>query len=170
MTIVHFFDYFLYLINAVAVPLLFGVAFLIFVIGVFQFFFAQDNADKRKKGVTFIQYGIVGFVLMFSLWGIVALLTDSTGFAGQGRPGLPMLPIDRSMQNASQDTSGGASQSTVFPTNTQDRSLGTELPNCAYDKAGNAYSENDIRKVKIIIEYADCIPDAEAKAQATAGN
>ena len=151
MTIVHFFDYFLYLINAVAVPLLFGVAFLIFVIGVFQFFFAQDNADKRKKGVTFIQYGIVGFVLMFSLWGIVALLTDSTGFAGQGRPGLPMLPIDRSMQNASQDSSTDAPLNSVLPIDSTPRPLGNVLPVCVYDSSNNVTPST-------MIEFADCVP------------
>ena len=55
------------------VPLLFAIAFLVFMWGMARFFFS-DNEEKRKSGRQFAIWGIIGFVVLFSLWGIVRLL------------------------------------------------------------------------------------------------
>ncbi len=54
------------------IPLIFALAFLFFLIGMVRFFFSQD-AENREKGKQFAVWGVIGLVVMFSLWGIVNL-------------------------------------------------------------------------------------------------
>ena len=78
-------------IDHVLVPLVFAVAFLVFIYGVFQAFFSvgSDSEEKRKEGRKFIMYGIIGFFVMMSIWGIVNILLGTFGFSKQARPSLP---------------------------------------------------------------------------------
>jgi hypothetical protein len=77
-------------INGYVVPLIFAVAFVVFLWGVFQYFIAGGASDEgREKGRQFIMYGIIGFVLMFSIWGIVSVLYHSFGFDSNARPPIP---------------------------------------------------------------------------------
>ena len=55
------------------IPLLYALAFLFFMYGVARFFFST-NEEKRTEGRKFAIWGIVGFVVLFSLWGMVNLL------------------------------------------------------------------------------------------------
>jgi hypothetical protein len=81
---------FITFINGYVVPLIFAVAFVVFIWGVFQYFIAGGASDEgREKGRQFIMYGIIGFVLMFSIWGIVSVLYYSLGFNSNARPPLP---------------------------------------------------------------------------------
>lgn len=81
---------FINFINGYVVPLIFAVAFVVFLWGVFQYFIAGGASDEgREKGRQFIMYGIIGFVLMFSIWGIVSVLYYSLGFNSNARPPLP---------------------------------------------------------------------------------
>lgn len=79
------------LIDRILVPLIFTIAFLVFIWGVFQFFFAtgSDSEEKRKEGKKFITYGIIGFFVMMSIWGIVNIFVYTFGFNFQSRPDLP---------------------------------------------------------------------------------
>lgn len=61
------------LINTAVVPLIYALAFLVFIFGVVRFFFLGGE-EGREKGRTFMLWGIIGFVVMFSVWGIVNLL------------------------------------------------------------------------------------------------
>ncbi|MEO6536292.1 MAG: hypothetical protein ABIT47_01235 [Candidatus Paceibacterota bacterium] len=66
------------LINNVAVPLIFALAFLVFIWGVFQYFIAgAGNEEKRDTGKQFMLYGIIGFFVMISVWGLVRILTGT---------------------------------------------------------------------------------------------
>lgn len=77
------FDAVLTFINNVLVPLVFALAFLMFIWGVFQYFIlGSDDEGKRETGRSFMLYGIIGFVVMVSIWGIVNIL--STGLFGTG--------------------------------------------------------------------------------------
>ena len=70
-------------IDGVLVPLIFGVAFIVFIWGVYTYFIAGGgNDEKRKEGRSFIIYGIIGFVIMVSLWGIVNLVGSSLQLQG----------------------------------------------------------------------------------------
>jgi len=72
--IINFFTCFL--ANAI-VPLLFTVAMTIFIWGVVQFIANADNEEKRKKGRTFMIWGIVALFVMVSVWGLVKILTTT---------------------------------------------------------------------------------------------
>ena len=77
-------------INSVLVPLIFALAFIVFIWGIFQYFIAGGaDEEKRKEGKKFALYGIIGFFIMISIWGIVNLLVNSTGFDNKSRPALP---------------------------------------------------------------------------------
>ena len=80
------------IINSVLVPLVFSLAFLLFLWGVFQYFISgATNEEKRDEGKKFVMWGIIGFVLMFSIWGIVNLIINSLGFDTRTRPQLPLF-------------------------------------------------------------------------------
>ncbi|HRH24144.1 MAG TPA: pilin [Candidatus Paceibacterota bacterium] len=77
-------------INHVLVPFIFAIAFIVFIWGIFQYFIAGGaDEEKRKEGKKLALYGFIGFFLMISIWGIVNLLVNSTGFDNKSRPALP---------------------------------------------------------------------------------
>jgi hypothetical protein len=66
--------------NTVVVPVIFALAFLVFVWGVAKYFFlsgADENA--RSEGRQFILWGIIGLVVLFAVWGFVNLLLSTLG-------------------------------------------------------------------------------------------
>ncbi|MEX0935108.1 MAG: pilin [Candidatus Paceibacterota bacterium] len=61
-----------------AVPLIFALAILFFLWGVFNFIFInQNNPEKREEGKKFMIWGIMSIFVMVSLWGIVNLLSNT---------------------------------------------------------------------------------------------
>ena len=67
--------------NQVLVPLLFSAAFLVFLWGVFNYFFLHGDEDKKRaEGRSFMIWGILGIVLLFSLWGFVNILLSILGW------------------------------------------------------------------------------------------
>jgi uncharacterized membrane protein YidH (DUF202 family) len=65
-------------INQTLVPLIFAIAFLVFLWGIFtHFILGKDNEEKRKEGTQYMMWGIIGFVIMVSVWGIVNLVAGS---------------------------------------------------------------------------------------------
>lgn len=66
------------LINNIAVPVVFALAFIIFIWGVFNFFIAGgSDQEKREKGRQLMLYGLLGFFVMVSVWGLVNILVGS---------------------------------------------------------------------------------------------
>ncbi len=61
------------LVDSAVIPLLYAFAFIFFLIGMVRFFF-MGGEEARKKGKEFMLWGAVGFVVLFSVWGIVRLL------------------------------------------------------------------------------------------------
>jgi hypothetical protein len=57
------------------IGLLYAVAFLIFIYGVFRYFFAGGEKGKTE-GRGFIIWGIFSLAILFSVWGIVHLGTN----------------------------------------------------------------------------------------------
>lgn len=68
-------------VNASIIPLFYTLAFLFFVIGMVRFFFLGGE-ENREKGRQFMLWSIIGFVVMFSVWGIVRLLLTTFGVSG----------------------------------------------------------------------------------------
>jgi hypothetical protein len=69
--------------NTVVIPVIFSLALLVFVWGVFNHFFSQDET-KRGKGKSFVLWGLLGLVLMFSIWGLLNILLSTLGIGGRG--------------------------------------------------------------------------------------
>ena len=68
------------LINNVAVPVVFAMAFIVFIFGIFRYFVVGGHDEEAKaKGQALMIWGIVGFFLMLSVWGLVHILTGSVG-------------------------------------------------------------------------------------------
>ncbi len=75
------------LINNVAIPLLFAVAFIVFIWGVFQYFIAGGaDEEKRETGKSLMLWGIIGFFVMVSVWGLVNILRGTFQFGSQDLP------------------------------------------------------------------------------------
>lgn len=69
-------------INVVIVPVLFALAFAVFLWGVLQHFFIHGDDDKsRASGRQFILWGVLGIVVLLSLWGLVRMLLSTLGIA-----------------------------------------------------------------------------------------
>jgi len=71
-------------INGVIIPFILGIAFLLFVWGMFQYFIAGGaNEDARENGKNLLIYAILGFVIILVFWGIINLLAGATGLEGE---------------------------------------------------------------------------------------
>lgn len=58
------------------IPLLYALAFLFFLFGLFLYFFTGGE-ENRAKARPFVVWGLAGFVVLFSVWGIVNLLISA---------------------------------------------------------------------------------------------
>ncbi len=61
------------------IGLLFGVAFVVFAYGVLQFIAKRDDDKGREDGKKSIIYGIIGMVIMVSVFGIIRIITGTIG-------------------------------------------------------------------------------------------
>lgn len=83
-------DDFITFINVYVVTLIFAIAFIVFLWGVFKYFIlGGGNEESRNEGKQFIMYGLIGFVIMISLWGLVAIANTTLGLNNNTRPCLP---------------------------------------------------------------------------------
>jgi len=82
---------FLYIINSILVPLLFAAAFIVFLYGVAEaYIFSKGDAAKVSQGHKLILWGLIGFVIMISVWGLVNVVSNTFGLSGSSAPELPM--------------------------------------------------------------------------------
>lgn len=58
------------------VPLLVGLAVVVFIYGVLTTVLAEGG-EKKEDGKKFMMWGIVGIFVMVSVWGLVAILSDT---------------------------------------------------------------------------------------------
>jgi hypothetical protein len=82
-------------INNIIVPVLFAVAFIVFLIGAFQTFIAgAQSTDVKERGKNLMLWGLIGFFVMVSIWGLVNILTGTIGFSNNANitGGTPTAP------------------------------------------------------------------------------
>lgn len=85
-----FAGFFIGLINTVIVPVVFAIAFIVFLWGVFNYFIAGGaNEEKRQEGAKFVFSAVIGFVVMLSIWGLVNLAGSLLPGMNNNRPDLP---------------------------------------------------------------------------------
>ena len=78
-------------VNNMLVPVLMAIAFIVFLWGVYKYFILGAADEKsRTEGRQFSLWGIIGFVIIVSLWGLVNLLMGTLGLqAGVASPPPP---------------------------------------------------------------------------------
>jgi len=78
------------LINVVLVPLLFAIAFIVFLYGIANAYILHPGDEAAvKSGHKLILWGVIGFAVMVSLWGLVNVVASTFGLGGVGAPTLP---------------------------------------------------------------------------------
>ncbi|MBY0110604.1 pilin [Patescibacteria group bacterium] len=147
-------------IDSVLVPLIFSVAFIIFLWGVFRFFIAGgEDKEKREEGKKFVLWGVIGFVLMFSLWGIVNLIINSLGFDTQHKPMLPLFGGQAGYQQGglfgSPAQQGGGGRTVV--TNQNPIPRGSVGPACSsmFNRCPHGYDCDTNRDPKMCVNFDD---------------
>ena len=74
-------------INNIIVPVLFAVAFIVFLWGAFTtFILGANEAEAKENGKHLMIYGLIGFFVMVSIWGLVNIMTGSIGFGNNSGP------------------------------------------------------------------------------------
>jgi len=66
------------IIVAAIIPLIFALAFMFFLWGVFKFISANDPKTKQDAQ-KLVWWGIIGLFVMVSVWGIIRILGDTLG-------------------------------------------------------------------------------------------
>lgn len=75
------------IINNVLVPVIFALAFIVFIIGAFiTFILGATKEEAKKKGSSLMIWSLVGFFVMITIWGLVNLLTNSVQFGNNSAP------------------------------------------------------------------------------------
>jgi hypothetical protein len=83
-------------INVVLIPFIWAIAFIVFIWGVFQYFIAGGaNEEQRDKGKQLVIWGVIAFVVMSSLWGIVNLFRNTIIFGDERTPPFPSFEDTR---------------------------------------------------------------------------
>lgn len=85
----------IFLINTVLVPLIFAIAFIVFLWGVAKtYILSNGNEGDVEKGHKLILWGVIGFVVMVSLWGLVNVVGNTFGLTGVMAPEFPFSPFN----------------------------------------------------------------------------
>ncbi|MBI4065845.1 hypothetical protein HY412_01460 [Candidatus Kaiserbacteria bacterium] len=75
------------IINNVLVPVLFAIAFIVFLWGAFYTFILGSNDEEAKtNGRNLMLWSLIGFFVMVSIWGLVNILTGSVSFGNNAGP------------------------------------------------------------------------------------
>jgi hypothetical protein len=64
------------------IEFMFIVAFVVFIYGVMQYLRNADQPDKRQQGQKHMLFGLLGFLIMFTVYGIINLLLNTFGIQG----------------------------------------------------------------------------------------
>lgn len=80
----------LWIINSVLIPVLFAIAFIVFLWGIARaYIFSEGDPERVKTGHKLAFWGVVGFAIMISIWGLVNVVANTFGLYGYYAPPLP---------------------------------------------------------------------------------
>ena len=84
-----------YIINPL-ILLLFALAVVYFLYGIFEFLSNQENEEKKTKGKTHMIWGVIGITIMMSVFTIMNIILNTLNIDGinpeQGK--VQLLPTD----------------------------------------------------------------------------
>jgi len=85
-------DSILTIVNSILVPILIAISFIVFLWGVYKSFIWNGDSDtERAKGRQFVLWGIIGLVVIFSVWGLVALVSGTLSLPSGVHPKPPTI-------------------------------------------------------------------------------
>ena len=83
-------------INGTLVPLVFAVAFLVFIWGLFRYLIAKGADDEsRKSGRSLMLWGLIAFFVMVSVWGLVNIAVGTFNLDNNVNGVIPFTPGPR---------------------------------------------------------------------------
>ncbi len=65
-----------------AIEFVFIIALVVFLWGVMEYIRGAANEQKRKDGREHMLWGVIGFLIMFGVFGIITILTNTLGIKG----------------------------------------------------------------------------------------
>ncbi len=74
------------------IPLLIGIAVLVFLWGVLKYVTAGADEKKRKEGASLVGYGVVAIFVMLSVWGLVNVLISTFDLKNDIPTNIPQVP------------------------------------------------------------------------------
>jgi len=69
------------LINKI-IPVIIAITVLVFLWGVANYIMSAGDEEKRKEARQFIIWGLVGFVIMLGIWGLINVFVTAFGLGG----------------------------------------------------------------------------------------
>jgi hypothetical protein len=88
----YYSDTIIWIVNSVLVPVLIALAFFVFLVGAYRFFIlGATTGAAKKEGRDLMIYGVIGFVIIFSIWGIINILISTLGLGGGTVPPYPTI-------------------------------------------------------------------------------
>jgi hypothetical protein len=158
----NLFSFALGIINDYLVPLIFAVAFVIFLFRVYQLFIQGGTSpDSAKKGRQFVLVSLVGFFLMFSVWGLINLLINTLGFDSASMPAIPTFGTQNSSGSSNSLFNSGSNYSTGTIPGTTTSYSGT--PYAAVNGTCNAGTSD-------VLSGTTCYPQGSSSSGAGLGN
>lgn len=83
------------IINNILVPVLFAIAFIVFLWGAFMaFIVGAQNDTAKEKGKNLMLWGLIGFFVMISIWGLVNILVGTINFGNSQTPEPPAADFE----------------------------------------------------------------------------
>ena len=77
-------------INTILVPVLFAIALITFLWGVYKYFILGAAEEKsRTDGKQFVLWGVIGFVVILSVWALVSIVMGAFGLTAGTTPTPP---------------------------------------------------------------------------------
>ncbi|MBI4065844.1 hypothetical protein HY412_01455 [Candidatus Kaiserbacteria bacterium] len=80
------------IINDVLMPVFMAIAFIVFLWGIFKYFiWGRESESDKMEGRKYAMWGIIGFVIILSVWGLVNLVGGALALPNNNPPNPPRL-------------------------------------------------------------------------------